>query len=78
MKIGLEKASGRAICRYIQCEQKPEYINERGCIKNGTTCAFFTMSSASGWHTSYFCRDCIDKIYRDVKAILDPKLWAFR
>lgn len=56
---------------------KPDYINERGCIKKDTTCAAITMSSAAGRNTSYYCRDCIDLVYEDIRKILNPKLWVF-
>jgi hypothetical protein len=77
MKIELEKSSGRAICRNRQCSQNPDYINEGGRIKSGTTCAVFLMDSASGWNRSFYCRECIDKIYLDLKIKLNPKLWIF-
>lgn len=76
MKIKLEKASGHAICRSGFCEAKSEYIN-KGRIKRDTTCAAITMSSAAGTNTSYYCRDCIDKIYEEIKKVLNPKLWIF-
>jgi hypothetical protein len=78
MKITLIKASGRAFCRSRDCKHLPEYITEKTHrIKTGTTCAAITMSSAAGWNTSYYCRDCIDKLYLDIKTILNPALWIF-
>ena len=76
MKIGIEKASGRAVCRHHQCKGKPEYI-EKGRIKKGATCAVISTGAADGWHASYYCRDCIDIIFQDMKTILNPKLWIF-
>ncbi len=76
MNIKLEKASGRAYCRHLDCDKSPEYINKRG-IKAGTICAAISMGSAGGFNTSYYCRGCIDKIYLDIKTILNPKLWIF-
>lgn len=77
MKIELEKASGLAKCRSGFCLKKPEYISEAGRIKRDTTCVAITMRSAAGRNTSYYCRDCIDKIYEDMRKILNPKLWVF-
>jgi len=77
MKIGLEKASGKSKCRYHTCLNKDDYINDKGRIKKGTVCAAITTDGAAGYHTSYYCRDCIEKIYTDIKKILNPALWAF-
>lgn len=77
MKIELEKASGKAMCRNKTCRKKPEYISENGRIKSQTTCVSFTMQSAAGFNTSYYCRDCVDQLYEDIKKILNPKLWIF-
>ena len=77
MKIELEKSSCRAICRNHLCKQNPDYINEGGRIKSGTTCAVIRMWSAAGWNRSFYCRECIDQIYFDMKKILNPKLWSF-
>ena len=77
MKIELEKSSGRAKCRAFNCKELPEYISEGGRIKSGTTCVAITMDSAGGYNTSYYCRDCIDKLYDDIRKILNPKLWVF-
>lgn len=76
MKIVLEKSSGRAKCRAKQCKKLEIYI-EKGRIKKDTICAAITMDSAAGWNTSYYCRDCIDTLYSDIKKILNPALWAF-
>jgi hypothetical protein len=77
MRITLEKSSGRAKCRHDGCEQKEEYISAAGRIKTGTTCAAIGTDGAGGYHTSYYCRDCIDKIYVEMKKILNPALWVF-
>lgn len=77
MRIKLIKASGRAKCRNRDCKNKEEYINENGRIKKDTTCAAITMDSAAGYNTSYYCRDCIDTVYEDIRKILNPKLWVF-
>lgn len=77
MKIDLEKSSGRAICRNHQCKKNPLYINDKGRIKSGTTCVVFMMDSASGWNRSFYCRECIDALYLDLKIKLNPSLWSF-
>ncbi len=77
MKISLEKSTGRAKCRGFNCAKNPEYISEKGRIKQGTTCVAIQMDSAAGYHVSYYCRNCIDKLYDDMRKILNPKLWIF-
>lgn len=77
MRITLEKASGRAICRRGNCAKKPEYISDKGTIIKGTTCAWISISSAGGGASACYCRDCIDIIYDEMKKILNPKLWVF-
>lgn len=77
MKVELEKASGRSKCRYHGCLNKPEYISDKGRIKKDTICACISTQGPGGWHASYYCRDCIEKIYIDIKKILNPALWAF-
>jgi hypothetical protein len=77
MKIILEKSSGRAICRNRQCNKNPLYISEGGTIKKDTTCVIFIMDSAGGINRSFYCRECVDKIYLDIKTILNPALWSF-
>jgi hypothetical protein len=76
MRIELEKSSGRAICRNQTCKSNPLYIKD-GRIKSGTTCAVIGMSSAGGWNRSFYCRECIDEIYLDLKTKLNPALWIF-
>ena len=77
MKIGLTKASGRALCRNRSCAKKPEFISDKGRIKKDTTCVWITIDSASGGGTAYYCRDCVDKLYLEMKKILNPNLWVF-
>jgi hypothetical protein len=77
MKISLEKASGRAYCRGAECKSDPKFISDSLRIKSGTTCVAISMSSAGGYNTSYYCRDCVDKLYEDMKKILNPALWIF-
>jgi hypothetical protein len=77
MQLGLEKASGKSKCRHQGCKQKPEFISEKGRIKKDTTCVWISTQGPGGWHTSYYCRDCIDTIYQEMKKILNPNLWVF-
>lgn len=77
MRIELEKASGASKCRGPDCSMNPDYLTDKGRIKRGTTCVAITMGSAAGYNTSYYCRDCIDKIYDDIRKVLNPKLWVF-
>jgi hypothetical protein len=77
MKITLEKASGRAICRYPRCSENPEYINDMGYIKKGTVCAWIAIGSAGGGASACYCRECLEKVHDDIRMSLNPKLWAF-
>lgn len=78
MNIVVQKSNGRAPCRHFECAGNPEYINSKGKITKGTICAIITIDSAGGYNSSYYCRDCIDKIYLQVKTSLNSKLWAFK
>lgn len=77
MRIKLEKSSGRALCRNKTCKRNPEYISEAGRIKSGTTCVAITMDSAAGFNTSFYCRECVDELYQELKKVLNPALWSF-
>ncbi len=78
MRIGLETDnSGRKKCRYDKCDKDPKYVGNNGRILKGTTCAWISVQDAGGSSLGYYCRGCIDKIYSDLKRILDPKLWIF-
>ena len=77
MKITLEKASGRSKCRCDKCKRLPEYVDEKGIIKKDSTCAAIKTDSCSGSHVSFYCRDCINILYEDIRLILNPKLWIF-
>lgn len=78
MHLGIEKSNGKAKCRYHKCEKNPTYISSKGRILKGTTCAVITLDSAAGMNSSYYCRECINKIYIEMKMILNPNLWAFQ
>lgn len=75
MQILLVKASGKAKCRHTECEKKPEFISKNGRIIHETICACIILNS--NYTAEYFCRDCIHKVYRDMKKILNPDLWVF-
>lgn len=77
MKLELQKASGRALCRGKDCKNLPEYMHKNR-IKKDTTCVAIRMESAGGWNTSYYCRDCIDQLYLEMKKALNPSLWIFK
>jgi hypothetical protein len=78
MKITLENASGLSLCRSGSCLANPDYINTKtGRIKANTTCAVLAVRSASGVNKSYFCKGCLEKLYNDIRIILDPTLWVF-
>jgi hypothetical protein len=77
LKIEIEKASGKAICRYTSCASNPDYIKDGRIIK-GTDCARIIMFTAAGGASAFYCRDCLDKILFDVKIALNSKLWAFK
>jgi hypothetical protein len=77
MKIALEKSSGKSKCRNKDCKKKPDFISDTGRIKSQTTCVAMTMESAAGFNTSYYCRDCIEQLYSDLKKVLNPALWVF-
>jgi hypothetical protein len=81
MRVGLEvDKSGRKKCRYHECDKDPQYVGENGKIKKGTTCATITVYGAGGTEPGilgYYCRGCIDKIYAELKKILNSNLWVF-
>ncbi len=78
MNFTLEKASGRAKCRYSKCERKPEFISANGRIIKDTTCIWVGIMGAGGYCSACYCRDCIDKIFVEMKKNLNPNLWVFK
>jgi len=78
MRIKIEKANNKAKCRGLKCKKLPEFINRKGRIRKDTSCAVVSIASAGGGATAFYCRDCIDQIYMDMKMALDPKLWIFK
>lgn len=78
MRAGVEvNTSGRRKCRYFKCDKDLQYIGENDRIKKGTICAWISVDDANGSSCGYYCRGCIDKVYSDLKKILNPNLWLF-
>jgi hypothetical protein len=93
MKISIEKAphyKEKAIwCDNDGCRKLPECFESRETygtnyggepnIKHGTLIAVMYNKGMGGSFNRqfYFCRDCIDLVYRDVKKVMDSSLWAF-
>lgn len=77
MHIELKKASGKSICRNGKCKKLPQYISAKGRILKDTTCVVISISGASGWAEAYYCRDCVDQLYLELKTKLNPNLWVF-
>lgn len=63
-----------------ECNKDSQFISPTGRIKKGTTCVEITSKQGnSKYHyVSYYCRACIDLIYKDMKTILNPQLWVFQ
>jgi hypothetical protein len=65
-------------CANPQCKNLIEYtynvIGHVYRIRRKTTC--LVVSTQFG--TEYYCRDCIDTLYRQLKPSLDSKLWIFK
>lgn len=76
MRVTLEKSSGRSKCRHPKCRKLLEFITDDK-IKANTTCAAIVFKSAFGECTAFYCRDCIDFVYNDIKSVLNSNLWAF-
>jgi hypothetical protein len=77
MNIELQKASGKAFCRG-GCGTPSEFVNDKGRIIKGTTCAAVSVYGAGGSVTAYYCRSCLEKVYLTIKKNLDPKLWNMK
>lgn len=73
-------------CYNSNCKSLPEYTESFGngpCIKKGTPYAMITLNMitlnyATDSTINYYCRDCIDYIYKLMKSQIDTNLWAFR
>lgn len=68
---------GGVHCANRDCKRDPKHmINILGSvwhIKVDTTVAWVSL----GLEDEYYCRGCIDELYKMLKSKLDPKLWAF-
>jgi len=78
MRIDLEKSSGKCKCRNGKCKKLPQFISAKGRILKDTICIAITVHGASGWTTAYYCRDCVDELYLELKAKLNHNLWVFQ
>ena len=78
LHIKLEKLQLRGLhCAHHDCKKDPKHlVNILGSVwhlKVDTTIAVVSM----GGKEEYYCRGCIDELFKMVKMKLDPKLWAF-
>ena len=69
-------------CWGANCKKLPQYIDNgaggQSFIKKDTIFLILTLVKGFESIKSYYCRDCIDVIYRDLKPILDHKLWTLQ
>lgn len=65
-------------CAHPECKKNPKYmVNILGSvwyIRVDTTVAVVTVG---GSRAEYYCRECIDELFNEVRTKLDSKLWAF-
>lgn len=78
LHIKLEKLQQTGLhCANRDCKKDPKHminiLGEVWYIKVDTTVALVSLGSSY----EYYCRGCIDELYKMVKTKLDPKLWAF-
>jgi hypothetical protein len=66
-------------CENQDCKHSPEYhehiIGDNYFIKQGTIVVRLLFTTGN---SEFYCRDCIDIVYMDLKSALDSKLWAFK
>ncbi len=82
-QFSIEKANGYQQCSYHDCHSLPEYTHRilNGAdplIKRDTICARMVIWCGGEQYTRYYCRDCIPRLYEDMKKVLDPNLWIFK
>lgn len=71
------------ICDHPKCDKSEtlhiKMKNGLTRIKSNTIC--LTIGSYGSYndnfHISYYCSDCVEKLYKDLKLFLDKKLWSF-
>ncbi len=69
-------------CHNSKCDHLEKYheqILSAYQLKIGTISlwiGFNDIFDKTNWHV--YCEDCIDKIYKELKPILDKKLWVFK
>ena len=66
------------MCRGTNCSNDPKYINENGRIRKDSPCAQIMTNGSTGYHSSYYCRNCLEDVLKLVKYTLDPKFWIFK
>lgn len=68
-------------CANPTCPRDPEYVNTiltTHHIKTGTICAMIRIGKRWDTKTVFYCRSCIDDVYKMIKSKLDTKLWSFQ
>lgn len=71
-------------CHNNKCPRNPLYHEKcnrflsHTRIKTNTVCAELTIEGYDRTLTVFYCRDCIDLIFKDLKLVFDSKLWAFQ
>lgn len=69
-------------CGNPDCQHDPEYnwhvIGSVYHIKAGSLCAMTRIGNGPDSRTEFYCRPCIDEVYKMIKSKLDTKLWAFQ
>lgn len=67
-------------CAHRDCKHLPEYFDKilnSYYLKLGQTCLWVGLPNRGGELVyEFYCRDCIDMLYKYLKPILDSKLWA--
>lgn len=72
-------------CANPECKHLPEYtyhiLGNVYFIKVDSVCLRLSNNKIAadngdnGTYVEYYCRDCIDVVYKKLKPILDSKLW---
>ncbi len=64
-------------CSHYKCEKDPVYISPTGRIIKGTSCleVSFHVGRSRFTDKTYYCRKCVDLIFKDMKLNLDSRLW---
>lgn len=65
-------------CDNYHCSHDPELFDKvinTHFMKEGTIYARIFLASGN---VDYYCRNCIDQVYQNIKSKLDTKLWVFQ